>query len=327
MAAADVYRRRLFLLAVGVPTLIALVFAVLLLVALPTLPALVAVHWSGTGTADKTAPPAVALVALPASVAFGLIVWAVLRVPANIRGGTAPRILTGVSVVFATVVSGGVTGSVLVAAQTGGSFPWAVLVGAFVLGVLLGLVAAALLPAPPDAPARGSAAVQPLALGGSERAAWVGSAAPSPAVAVCLVVGAGILAAGAVLLAVLVAPALLVLLVPALAAAAASQGWRVRIDGGGVLVRGVLPPLVLRIGLDDLAAARITTVAPVSDFGGWGPRRRRGATALVSRAGEALELDRRDGRRLLLTVDGAPEAAALLTALLARRTRPVPQGR
>jgi hypothetical protein len=51
-------------------------------------------------------------------------------------------------------------------------------------------------------------------------------------------------------------------------------------------------------------------------------------TAIVSRAGEALELQHTDGRRLLVTADGAAEAAALVTALIARRQgRPVPQPR
>jgi hypothetical protein len=320
------YARRLPVLAVGVPTLIALVFAVLLLASLPTLPPLVSVHWTATGAAGKTAPPAMALVALPASIAFGVLVWAVLRRPQNVRSAAAPRILTGASVFFATVVSGGVTGSLLIAARSGGLFPWAVLVAAVVLGAALGALAGALLPAPASAASRRSADVEPLPLGRTERALWVGRAAPSAAIAGLLLVVSGVLAALAVLLGVLVAPVLLVLLLPALAAAAASSGWRVRIDEHGVAVHGALPPFVLRLALEEIDAARITSVAPVSDFGGWGPRRRHGVTAIVSQAGEALELQRTDGRRLLVTVAGAVEAAALLTALLARR-RPVPQAR
>ncbi len=139
-----------------------------------------------------------------------------------------------------------------------------------------------------------------------------------------LLVVSGLIAALALVLAVFVSPALLVLLVPALATAAASSGWRVRLDERGAVVRGALPPMVLRVALGELAAARVTTVAPVGDFGGWGPRRRHGVTGIVTRAGEALELERTDGRRLLVTVDDAAEGAAVLTALLARDHGAVP---
>ena len=321
--AAD-YSRRLPLLTIGVPTLIAVASAAWLLAALPTLPAEVTVHWSVTGVPDKTAPPALALLALPASIGFGLIVWSVLRRPANVRGATAPRILTAAAVLFATVVSGGVTATLLVAARSGGTFPWAVLVGAFVLGAILGALAALLLPVPPTARPRESVAVAPLPLAASERVVWVGRAAPSAVVTGVLLVVAGLIAALALVLAVFVTPVLLVLLIPALAAAAASGGWRVRLDEHGAVVRGALPPMVLRVALGDLAAARVTTVAPVGDFGGWGPRHRHGVTGIVTRAGEALELDRTDGRRLLITMDDAAEGAAVLTALLARAQGAVP---
>lgn len=318
------YSRRLPLLTIGVPALIALASAAVLLAALPTLPALVTVHWSVNGVPDKTAPPALALLALPASIGFGLLVWSVLRRPANVRGATAPRILTAAAVLFATVVSGGVTSTLLVAARSGGAFPWLLLVGAFVLGAILGALSGLLLPAPPLARPRESVPVAPLPLAGSERVVWVGRAAPSSVLTGVLLVVSGLIAALALVLAVFVSQALLVLLVPALATAAASSGWRVRLDERGAVVRGALPPMVLRLALGELAAARVTTVAPVGDFGGWGARRRHGVTGIVTRAGEALELERTDGRRLLVTVDDAAEGAAVLTALLARDHRAVP---
>ncbi|HEY8319078.1 MAG TPA: DUF1648 domain-containing protein [Amnibacterium sp.] len=321
--AAD-YSRRLPLLAVGVPTLIAVASAAWLLAALPTLPAEVTVHWSVTGVPDKTAPAALALIALPASIGFGLLVWSVLRRPANVRGATAPRILTAAAVLFATVVSGGVTSTLIVAARSGGAFPWLLLAGTFVLGAVLGALPALLLPAPPVTGPRESVAVAPLPLSGSERVVWVGRAAPSAVVTGVLLVVAGLIAALAVLLAVFVTPVLLVLLIPALAAAAGSSGWRVRLDEHGALIRGALPPMVLRVALADLAAARVTTVAPVGDFGGWGARYRHGVTGIVTRAGEALELERTDGHRLLVTMEHAAEAAAVLTALLARAHGTVP---
>lgn len=323
MRASSSYSRRLLPLAVGVPALVSLVAAVVLLLALPGLPARVAVHWSASGTADGYGSPAVALIAVPLSIGFGLVVWAVLRIPENVRGAAAPRILTGCSVFFGTVLSVVLTATVL----GGALVPWAALGSAVVIGVVLAVAAALLLPAPPLAGGRSTTAVDPLALGASERAVWVGSAVPSSVVAVSLVAVAAALTVLTLVLTVTVGPASLLLLVPALAAGAASTGWRVRIDDRGAVIRGVLPPVTIRIPLDELSAARITTVAPVADFGGWGPRRHRGVTGLVTRAGEALEFERTDGRRLLATVDGAAEAAALLTALIGRRGRPVPLDR
>jgi hypothetical protein len=52
------------------------------------------------------------------------------------------------------------------------------------------------------------------------------------------------------------------------------------------------------------------------EYGGWGwqlgRRQRFGA---IFRGGEALEVTRGDGRRFVVTVDAAAEAAALLTTL------------
>ena len=273
------YSRRLPLLTIGVPTLIALASAAVLLAALPTLPAQVTVHWSVTGVRDKTAPPALALLALPASIGFGLLVWSVLRRPANVRGATAPRILTAAAVLFATVVSGGVTSTLLVAARSDGAFPWLLLVGAFVLGAILGALAALRAAgAAPRATARvrrrRTAAARRL---GARRLGRPGGPVGRPhrrapgglrpdrrprarAGRVRVAGAAG--AAGA-------RPR----------AAAASSGWRVRLDERGAVVRGALPPMVLRVPLGELAAARVTTVAPVGDFGGWGaasPSRRHG---------------------------------------------------
>jgi len=58
----------------------------------------------------------------------------------------------------------------------------------------------------------------------------------------------------------------------------------------------------------------------VNDFGGWGLRlapgqggtRRR--FGLVTRAGEALEVIRRDGRAFVITIDDARAAAAVLNS-------------
>ena len=74
-----------------------------------------------------------------------------------------------------------------------------------------------------------------------------------------------------------------------------------------------------RVALSDVASAATTNVVPLGEFGGfglrWGLGRRLG---IITRGGEALEVLRRDGRAVVVTVDDAATAAGLLTALAAR---------
>ena len=72
-----------------------------------------------------------------------------------------------------------------------------------------------------------------------------------------------------------------------------------------------------RVRLQQIRSAGIATVAPLT-YGGWGLRRRAGRTAVIVRGGPALDLLLVDGRRFVVTVDGAAEAAALVNGYLAR---------
>ena len=99
-----------------------------------------------------------------------------------------------------------------------------------------------------------------------------------------------------------------------------TSSWRVRVDADGLTVRPTLGWPLYRVALADVASAATTTVVPLGEFGGfglrWGLGRRLG---IITRGGEALEVQRRDGRALVVTVDDAATAAGLLTALAARR--------
>ena len=74
-----------------------------------------------------------------------------------------------------------------------------------------------------------------------------------------------------------------------------------------------------RVPLERVASAGTTTVSPLREFGGWGWRigvdGRRG---YVTRAGEALVVHRIGEPDVVVTVDDADEAAAVLNTLAAR---------
>lgn len=98
-------------------------------------------------------------------------------------------------------------------------------------------------------------------------------------------------------------------------------GWQVHAGPSGLRVRGRLGWWRFSVPAGDIAEAGVVDIDPMSDFGGWGMRvapgvgvvRRR--FGLVTRAGEALEVIRRDGRAFVITVDDARTAAAVLNAV------------
>ena len=147
---------------------------------------------------------------------------------------------------------------------------------------------------------------------------WVGTARGRGMEAV----GAGVAAAGVVALLTdtrAVSPVLLLVgIVVRLAARV-----RVTIDGSGLTAdpdRWSRPRV--HIPLDDIDAVTSMHVSPWR-WGGWGYRgslRAFRRAAWVVRAGPGIRLDLRDGRRFVVTVDGAPDGAAVLGAMLTPRS-------
>ena len=74
-----------------------------------------------------------------------------------------------------------------------------------------------------------------------------------------------------------------------------------------------------KVPLERVASADTTTVRPMRDFGGWGWRiGMDGRRGYVTRGGEALVVRRLGEADVLVTVDDADEAAAVLNTLVAR---------
>jgi hypothetical protein len=116
-----------------------------------------------------------------------------------------------------------------------------------------------------------------------------------------------------------IAPAFLVVVALAGLVVGSSLAARVWVDRRGLTVRAPLGFPAVTIPLDEIAAVDVIQVSALGDYGGWGWRiGRRGRPGVVFHSGDALQVTRGDGRRFVVTVDGAQEAAALLTSLTDR---------
>ncbi len=158
--------------------------------------------------------------------------------------------------------------------------------------------------------------VDPVVLEPGDAVVWVGRQVAGPALVlpVAAVVLGAVLAAGA--------PGPVLVVVGPLGAAALALATFARvavtISERGVDVRlGPLRWPRLRIALPDVTSVAVEEVEPMA-FGGWGYRVVPGARAVVVRRGEALRIGRRGRADLVVTVDGAEDAARVLGAL----TRP-----
>jgi len=96
--------------------------------------------------------------------------------------------------------------------------------------------------------------------------------------------------------------------------------FHVRIDDDGLTVSSAAGWPRVRVPMADVAAVAAVHVEPMGEFGGWGMRwAPQGRFGVVLRAGEGIEVRRRSGKTVTVTVDDARAGAALLTALASRR--------
>jgi hypothetical protein len=99
----------------------------------------------------------------------------------------------------------------------------------------------------------------------------------------------------------------------------------VRIDRRGVHIAfGALGWPTMNVDLRRIEQATVTDVVPMQ-WGGWGYRGGLwlfGKAAIVLRGGEGLCLDLAGGKRLLVTLDGAEQAAGVVNDLLRGRQQP-----
>lgn len=320
-------RRRYLIVAVVAPLLVAAVAVGLMTSWLPEVPSTVATHWSG-GEPDGFAPAwTVPLGAALLSLGLAAL-FAVIMVTGTRDGRWGPNLRLLASFSIGTTVLLDVCLAWSLAMQRGLDDPaeapgmlLPVLAGTG-LGILAGVAGWFAQPAVTVTGDRPAQAVEALRLAPGERAVWVRTTTMARAAKIAIVAGTTALALGGLVLAAIGSPASWAMLATAALLAllaCATFVFRVRVDEHGLTARSPLGFPRFAVPIEEVQSVAVTTVSPTAEFGGWGVRvAADGALGIILRAGEALEVTRRQGKRFVVTIDDAATAAALLEALSER---------
>ncbi len=315
------------LLALVLPVLVALGSALLVLSWRPELPDPVAIHWNTSGVDGTGSLSVLVGLVTTMSVLFSGGAWAL----AFFAGREAPtrRMAVGFALGLATFLAGTLIGTL--AGQRGiasaEQAPDVVvpLMIALVAGLVAGAAAALAVRPDPPMPAARSEVRATAASSHGGRIEWVEAASSAGlrltgALTALLLVVIGLLTGTAWVL-VPLGTALGLLLV-------GSSRVIVRVDSRGMAARGTFGWPRLAVPADEVLDARVITVSPMRDFGGWGYRVGRGGTiGIVVRAGEAIEVQRTGGRTAVVTVDDAARGARVLRTVAVRAPRDDDPGR
>lgn len=335
-ASSDVRRARraYFVTAVWIPVAITTIAVGLLLAWLPDVPATIAVHWGAGGEADGFGP-AWSSPLLAAVVGYGLAaLFGAIGLGTRRSGEWGPTLR------FLGALALGTTGFLMVlitasfAMQRG--LADAADAPSIAVPLLAGLISGAIAGAagwfaqPAVVVSGGSPAtdIPPVELAADERAAWFRTTTMSRP-AMVAITGVTLLMAVLAVVTGLTGQALwwlfaaLALLFAVLAAT--SFVFRVSVTPRGLRVRSIAGLPRFTVPLADVGTVSVVRVDPTAEFGGWGFRLGLdGRFGIVLRAGEAMQVERRGGRTLVVTVDDAATGAGLLSALAARSRAPRP---
>lgn len=271
-------------------------------------------HW---GSEPRTGPwwtyaVLVAAIGFPVIAVIGFFMVRATRMAG--MNAWMPAIAMGITV-FHTIGMG--VGSVALNASP--LAPALPLVGGAVLAIAAALATWWLLPREAPAPSTVESA-ETLPVRSGEIAAWTGRV-ELPAWFMALIAGVAavliafgitvMLTIGPRLWWIFIAPTLMLVVLLATAHVVVTAGPR------GFMVRSAIGWPRLAIPAANLEKAGVLTVDPMADFGGWGVRwvigpGRKGRWGVITRRGPGLEVFRRDGRSIVVTVDDPGTAAAVL---------------
>jgi hypothetical protein len=321
------YVRRLLLLGAALPLAISVTGAGIAISWLGRLPAEVAIHWGpgDTGPDGFASPWLIPGMLLLITAGFSAVTVFSLSGASGTNARNA-RLLLATASWLSTTLTVGLVGSLvpqldLTDVRSVGS-PVAPLVAGAALGLVIGTAAWFLAPRPPEDEGE-TPAVEPVRLGEGARVFWTATASASPKLAVVLALFAVALLIQAIVLTlelgnrawpIYIAPLVLGLVLSTLT-------WRVRIDHRGVVARSLLGFPRIIVPADRIDGARVVTVSPVADFGGWGLRWIPGQVGVILRGGEALQISQRGGLTVTITTRDAGRAAGIVDAIAAQPQR------
>jgi hypothetical protein len=319
--------RRFAVVGVVIPAIVTVLGVVIQVLALPHVPDPVAVHWGFSGGPDGSGP-AWSYLVLTLLFGAGFPLWLALSALPRVRAGSRGwsfRFLGAFSLGFAVFGAVSWTWALLMQMgldswQDAPSVVPSLIVGA-VLGIAAGLIGYAV--QPKSVTVFEELPVAHLDVASGERVMWVGVAKAGKGSVIAVSIGVAALVVGAIVCWAAQEYAVMWLLV-GLAVLIGALGLTmleadVRVDATGVEVRGPAGWPKSRIALADIGGAQAIRAEALGSFGGWGWRRVPGALGVILRNGEALKVDRKQGHSLVVTVDDAGTAAALVNALAARQ--------
>ncbi|MGC5168597.1 DUF1648 domain-containing protein [Luteimicrobium sp. DT211] len=284
------------------------------------LPDPVATHWSGSGGPDDFASLGGAIavgtgIGAASVVLFSVITWFWGR------AAQTRRQMAAITIWMAGLISLTLVGMLdqqrgLADAHQADSAN-AVLLVAVLVPIVPAAVAALLVHPDPPLPATDAVATDAARapLEPDERAAWVGRASGRtlPAVVLGTTILVVAVAVATQLWGLLAVAAVLTVLLLSM------SSFHVRVSAAGLTVRSVFGWPRTTVPADEVERADVVEVSALREFGGYGWRLGRGGRlGVVVRSGEALEVTRTGGRSLVVTVDGAAQAAALLNTVAER---------
>jgi hypothetical protein len=337
--APAVRRQRIVVLWIGLilPVLLIAVGAFMIWLWLPELPNPAATHWNNGPEPDGFGPPSTYLAVLLAigggmAVVMGSVAYGAERRSPGSQTGTW---LSAFNLAMAAFMSITMCWSVATqrgladARQAGSATPSSLTSTgvAALLGIAVWLVLRTTAKGASEQGANGDRAASGVAspnehsfpLTSGERVMWTGTARMGKGPLIILGLGA-LLAAGASVYGIVVdrstlwitGPTLLIVIL----ASASCLTFRVVIGRGGITVRSLIGIPRVHIPPEKVAEVRVVEVDPFAQFGGWGWRFGAGrAMGFVLRKGPGLEVVRHTGSRIVVTIDDATEAAAVLRAV------------
>lgn len=290
-------------------------------------PARMPKHWNGSGVADAIGTPWSTTIS---TFIVGLAVPALMiaiTAPSFTRGarGWVYRFLAAMSAAMSAL------GAVLAAGifwlhrfvPEGGPWPRtsSATLAAFASALVVGVLAYFVQPKQ-ESTSPAAVPMRSIALRPGESAIWINQTR-IPRKFLMLLIGVGIVVAGMCIfffasgqttagLIYVGIVALLALIIPA------TSVFTVRVDATGFTVVSALGWPRVFVPYGNIADARAVMVDGLTEFGGYGVRAAPGAFGVVLRNGEAIEVTRVKGRRIVVTVDDAATGAALVNELKSR---------